>query len=355
LPKDNENVSLPILTTDEPGGPAPEPFAADQMVRCDECLRVNPPTRVNCLYCAAVLPLTETNVNLQKPALRPLEKWEQGYNNILLPPQANSPRDFADATLREAADLLRLRQADLAMILSSGTSLPLARAATIEEASLVQLRLSSLGFDTRIVPEMEPGAEATSPIRVRAIEIDDAGIYAFQTPEAPAIRVSWSDFVLMVVGRLLVKRVELKEQKGTGAENRILDASEFFNDETVVDFYTNKQTTPYRITANSFDFSCLGECKGLIASENILTLLNLFRAHAPHAEYDDSFNSVRKALEAVWPSEQQSESSGWHRDRPGKYSIGSVTERSNEMQFLRYSRLRYHFQAENVTKTNDNT
>jgi hypothetical protein len=355
LPKDNKNVSLPILTTDEPGDSAPEPFAPNQMVRCDECLRANPPTRINCLYCAAVLPLTETNVNLQKPALRPLEKWEQGYNNILLPSQANSPRDLADATLREAADLLRLPQAALAMILSSGTPLPIARAATIDEASLVQLRLSSLGFDTRIVPEMEPGAEATGPIKVRAIEIDDSGIYAFQTPETPAIRVSWSDLVLLVVGRLLVKRVELREQKIARAENRILDTSEFVNDETVVDFYTNKQATPCRITAKSFDFSCLGERKGLIASENILTLLSLFRAQAPHAEYDDAFNSVGKALEAVWPSEQQSESSGWCHDRPGKYSVGSVIEWSNEMQFLRYSRLRYYLQAENVTKTNDNT
>lgn len=323
------------------------------MVRCDECLRANPPTRVSCLYCTAVLPLSEITVNLQRPALRPLEKWEQGYNNILLPPAANSPRDFADAILREAADLLRLRQADLALILSAGAPLPLARAATIDEASLVERRLRSLGIDTRIVPDTEPGTDATGPIKVRAIEIDDEGIYAFQTPETPAIRISWSDFVLLVVGRLLVKRVELKEQKGTRGENRILDASEFINDETAVDFYTNKQTTPYRITANSFDFSSLGERKGLLAGDNISKLLNLFRAHAPHAEYDDSFNSVRKALEAVWPSEQQNDSGGWRRERPGKYSIGSVTEVSNEMQFLRYSRLRYHFQAEQLTKTND--
>lgn len=323
------------------------------MVRCDECLRANPPTRVNCLYCAAVLPLSETTVNLQKPALRPLEKWEQGYNNILLPRPANAAGDLADTDLREAADLLRLRPADLALILSSRIPLPLARAATIDEASLVQRRLSSLGIDTRIVSDTEPGTHATGPIKVRALEIDDAGIYAFQTPETPAIRVSWSDFVLLVVGRLTVKRVELKEQKGVRAENRILDASEFVTDETVVDFYTKKQTVPYRIAANSFDFSCLGENKGLLASENISTLLNLIRHHAPHAEYDDSFNSVRKPLEAVWPPEQQNESSGWRRERPGKYSIGSVTELSNEMQFLRYSRLRYHFQAERLTKTND--
>ena len=346
-----------MLTADGPGDlapdPAPEPFAPDQMVRCDECLRANPPTRVNCLYCAAVLPLSETTVNLQKPALRPLQKWEQGYNNILLPRPANATEDPADRDLSEAADLLRLRPADLALILSSQMPLPLARAGTMDEASLVQRRLSSLGIDTRIVADREPGTDATGSNRVRALEFDEGVMYAFQTPETPAIRVSWTDLVLLVVGRLTVKRVELKEQKGGRAENRILDASEFVTDERVVDFYTKEHATPYRIAANSFDFSCLEEKKGLIASENISILLSLFRDRAPHAEYDDSFNLVRKALEAVWPSEQQNESSGWRRERPGKYSIGSVTELSNETQFLRYSRLRYYFRAEKLTDTND--
>jgi hypothetical protein len=151
-----------------------------------------------------------------------------------------------------------------------------------------------------------------------------------------------------------VKRVELKEQKGVRAENRILDASEFATDETVVDLYTNRQAVPYRIAANSFDFSCLEKNKGLVATENISTLLNLIREHAPHAEYDDSFQSVRKALEVVWPSDQQNESSGWRRERPGKYSIGSVTELSTETQFLRYSRLRYYFQIAKPIKINNN-
>ncbi|MGH9874950.1 MAG: hypothetical protein ACRD9S_21045, partial [Pyrinomonadaceae bacterium] len=107
--KDNENVPLPAWTIVEPEDPAPAPFAPDQMVRCDECLRSNPPTRVNCLYCAAVLPRDETTATLQRPALRPLEKWEQGYNNILLPPVANQTA----AGLAEAADLLRLPPEDL--------------------------------------------------------------------------------------------------------------------------------------------------------------------------------------------------------------------------------------------------
>jgi hypothetical protein len=352
LPKDHENVPGSILMSDKPRDSVAEPFAPDRMVRCDECLRANPPTRVNCLYCAAVLPSSESTINMQKPALRPLEKWEQGYNNVLLPRPADSAGEIADAELHAAADLLRLRPTDLSLILSSQTPLPLARA-TIDEASLVQRRLSSLGIETRIVPDRESGTDAVGPIKVRALEIDDAGVYAFQTPETPSIRILWSDIMLIVVGRVTLKRVELREQKATRAENRILDASEFLTDETVVDFFSNNQTTPYRIMANSFDFSCLGERKGLLASENIATLLNLFRERAPHAEYDDSFNSLRRVLEVVWPSEQQNESSGWRRERPGKYSIGSVTELSNEMQFLRYSRLRHHFQAENLTKSDD--
>jgi len=157
----------------------------------------------------------------------------------------------------------------------------------------------------------------------------------------------------MVVGRVTVKRVELTEQKRTRAENKILDSNEFITDETVVDFYVRNQSTPYRITANSFDFSCLGDRKGLLARENIAILLKLFRERATQVEYDDSFNSVRKALEVVWPFDQQIETSGWRRERPGKLSLGSVRELSNEMQFRRYSRVRYHLRSDKLTKTND--
>ena len=339
--KDNENVPLPNWTIDEPQDLTPAPFAPNQMVRCDECLRANPPTRVNCLYCAALLPRNETTANLQKPALRPLEKWEQGYNNILLPPAANlTPADLADA-----ADLLRLRPEDLTRILTSETPLPLARAATIDEAQLVQRRLSLLGIGSTIMPDAEPGTDGSGVVKVRALEIDESGIYAYQTPEAPFIRVPWSEFVLLVVGRVIVKRVEIKERKGKRDENSILDSSEFFADEIVADLYTRVQATPFRFAANSFDFSCLESNKGLLAGENIARLLQLFREYASGVEYDDSYNSVRKILEPVWPSEQQNESSGWRRDRPGKYSIGSIMELTNEMQFSRYSRLRHHLAA----------
>jgi hypothetical protein len=151
--------------------------------------------------------------------------------------------------------------------------------------------------------------------------------------------------MLLVVGRLVIKRVELKERKGKRAENTIMDTSEFVTDETVVDFYTRQQAMPYRIAANGFDFSCLGASKGLLAAENISRLLQLFRERASQLEFNDSFNSMRKVLEPVWPSAQQNEASGWRRERPGKYSIGSVMELNNENQFSRYSRLRHYLQS----------
>ena len=363
--KENETASFEPLTADGPASTEAKPFAPEQMIRCEECLRANGPTRVNCLYCGAPLPLNETSVNLQKPALRPLEKWEQGYNNILLPPSAIRPHDnpqppnpvghnLSEPELSEAADLLKLSEEDLSRILSLELPLPLARAATIDEATLVQRRLGRLRIDTVIVPDDELGVVEARPVRVRAIEIEPAYFTAYQTPETPGIQVAWSDLMLLVVGRIIVKRVELREQKARRAENRILDTNEFFADEAAVELYTEGQTTPYRITANTFDFSCLGENKSFIAGENLLALLELFRAHAPHVQCDDSYKTARKALDAVWPSQQQNETSGWRRDSPGKYSIGSATELTNEMQFLRYSRLRNYFHSRARERNDEN-
>ena len=145
-----------------------------------------------------------------------------------------------------------------------------------------------------------------------------------------------------MAGRLISRRVEVEEQKGTRPDDSIVGSSEFFTDEPVFELHCRRLSTSYRFSANSFDFSCLGETKSLLAAENLAKLLDRFSENAPHAGLDDSYNVVRKALELVWPSQQQNESSGWRRERPGKYIVGSATETSNERQFMRYSRLRYY-------------
>lgn len=361
---DSKNWTFTSAASDGQSTAETKAFAPEQMIRCDECLRANGPTRINCLYCGAVLPVNESSVNLQKPALRPLEKWEHGYNNILLPSSANHLQpdsqsvnallsSLTAAQLAEAADLLKLTAEDLTKILVFELPLPVARASTTDEALLVQRRLGRLRIDTVIVSDADLGIIESPPIRIRAIDFETDGFSAYQTPETSGIRIAWSSLLLTVAGRLVVNRVELREQKTSRAENRILDANEFFTDEFVVEFYTHKEATPFRINANSFDFSCLGEKKRFVADENLRAMLDLFREHAPQLECDDSFNSARKALEAVWPSQRQIEAGGWRRDRPGKYSVGSATEISNETQFLRYSRLRYYFLSRAKRKNED--
>jgi hypothetical protein len=61
--------------------------------------------------------------------------------------------------------------------------------------------------------------------------------------------------------------------------------------------------------------------------------------HASRARLDDSYNRLRHTLDLVWGPQQQTQSSGWRRERPGKLSVGVATVKSNESQFTRYSRL----------------
>ena len=306
------------------------------MVRCETCLRANPPTRLNCLYCGGALPQTEQTLDLQKPTLRPLEKWEQGYNNILI----SAASEVTSEALAAASDILRLPVDELRKLLSSAVPLPLARPASFQEAELIERRLQSLGINTRIMPDADLGLDAMPLVKIRSIEFDETGIYAYQSPETESIAIKWSDLVLIVSGRLVFKRVELTEKKGSRADG-IIDASEFAADEAVFDFYSRQATACYRIAAGSFDFSCLGSAKGLLTPENLGRLIQLFRERAPDVVYDDSFNGVRRLLEMVWPAEQHNQSTGWRRERPGKYNVGTVTGFNNEAQFLRYSRLRY--------------
>lgn len=299
MSEDNENCSFlgdAPLTRSEPQG-----FRPDQMVRCDECLRANPPTRVNCLYCATSLPVTEASAALQRPALRRLEQWELGYNNILLSVlECNISEDRA----AEIGDLLRLETEDVKRIIGAGRPLPLARAASLDEASLIERRLRDLGVETMIVPDREPEAEGLLPRRIRACELTETEVAAHEISGGGAIHLPWARLTLLVTGRLFIGRIEVKERKRR-AKLEILDATETSTDEVVADLYSGAKGGGWRLTANSFDFSCLGDQKSLIAQDNFSTLLELVRARAVNAEYDDSYNLLRRVLEPVWPSEQQ--------------------------------------------------
>lgn len=335
MPKDNENI--PFLGPVEPSEPLG--FPAEQMIRCEECLRANPPTRVTCLYCVALLPLTESAVRLRKPVLRQPERHQSGYNNILLPGE----KEVSTEIISDAAALLKLTPENVQQLISHALPLPVARTASREDAELVTLRLRDLGLTCVTISDEELGLSFSDNVvkRVRAMSFDDERvmIYHSGTEEAD---VSWSDVILILPGRLIETTIEMKERMTRKKENEILDTSEFFRDEIIIDFYTATDLFTWRVSANGFDFSCLGSEKALVANQNIGKLQRVMVAKAVNADFDDSYQRVRNLLELAWGTQQETQSSGWRRERPGKLSVGAVTTRSNETQFTRYSRLRYH-------------
>ena len=331
MPKDNENI--PFLGPVEPSEPLG--FPAEQMIRCEECLRANPPTRVSCLYCVAPLPLTESSVRLRKPVLRQPEKHQLGYNNILMPVEAVSTQ------IDDAAALLKLSPENMRQLMSQGVPLPVARTASREEAELVTLRLGDLGFSCLTLGDEELGLSFSDNVlrRVRGMSFYDEDFVIYHSG-AEETRLLWADVILILPGRLIETTLEIKERMTRKKENEILDTSEFFRDEVVIDFYTVKDRFTWRVGASGFDFSCLGSEKALVANENIGKLQRVIVAKAINAQFDDSYKRVRNLLELVWGTQAETQSSGWRRERPGKLSVGVATTKSNETQFTRYSRLR---------------
>jgi len=321
----------------------PQGFKPAEMVRCDTCLRANPPTRTNCMYCLAVLPVPGGPVDLRQPALRPLEGWEQGFNTILIR-SGNLP----EKALEEIATLLRQEPSVINQIFGSDQAMPLARAASFEEATLIENRLRTLGVETSIVSDPDLGVGTVPPKRIRALELDEQLIRGREPLADASTGIPWSDIFLVVVGRLLVTSVEVVENKFRGGEPELVDSRELSDDEPVVDIFTNQKDGGWRIAARSFDFSCLGERKRLLATENFGLLLEALRERAAGAAFDDSYLSQRKLLTAVWPMVQQTEGRGWRRARPGKYNVAAVTRVNNETQFTRYARLRHYLKLRDV-------
>ena len=336
LPKDNENI--PFLGPIEPSEPLG--FSAEQMIRCEECLRANPPTRVSCLYCVAPLPVTESSARLRKPVLRQPEKHQQGYNNILIPPD----RDVSDETVNDAAALLKLSPENVQLLMSQGVPMPVARTASREEAELVTERLRDLSLGCTTLSDEDLGLSFSDNTlkRVRGMRFDE-DLLTIQLAGGEEIEVAWADVILILPGRLTETRVEITERLTRKPENDLLDTSEFFRDETVIDFYTATHPFTWRVGASGFDFSCLENEKALIANENIARLQRVLVARAVNAQFDESYPRVRNLLELVWSTQQENQSSGWRRAGPGKLSVGHSATKSNESQFSRYSRLRYYF------------
>jgi hypothetical protein len=226
---------------------------------------------------------------------------------------------------------------DLHKLIDAGIPLPLARAASAADADLASVRLRSFGLETFTLSDEELGVEQI--VRARALSWDDEKLLIYQATEKECDEIAWSDLLLMVSGRLQTRQVEVTERPSRDQEKELLHASQFFSDEAVFDLHSAGERS-WRISANAFNFSCLDELKSFVGGENLQTLRRVIQEKAPDMIVDEQYKELRSTIEPVWPNEQETQSRGWRRHRPGKYSMDATSLSSNESQFSLYSRLR---------------
>lgn len=317
-------------------------FKREELIACERCGRASPPTRMKCLYCGAALPADEGGADRRRPALKPLEAWERGFN-VVLAPRAGETSRPRDEALAEAAMLVRLEPEQLDEMIASPVALPLARTGERAEAELLERRMKGLGLGVRIVADDELAVEADPPRRVRKLEFGAGGVTGLSVVSGESWHAAWVDVVVMVVGRIFRKRIEVEERRKRRVGSEVVESRELVEDEAVVDLHFATTPAGWRVTASGFDYSCLGARKSLLASENFARLCDEFRARAPAAACDDAYRRVRHLLQFAWSPTEQREAGGVRRAGPGRVSTEAVTRVSNETQFTRYSRLLRHF------------
>ena len=337
-----ENEPLPTINGDEQAPSGARGFKQEELVSCPTCLRANPPTRTSCLYCGVALPFAAMSSIQIKPTMRPLETWEQGYNVIFMP----NEQACSNTSLNQISDLVRLDLDDVRELVLSGSALPLARCLVRDEALVVETRLNELGFSIEIVADRD--LDDYPPVRVRTMDLTDDSIVLFPMSRADAQSIPWREISLIVVGRRVIRRLEVAERAGKGSGKEVVDSREMSTDTGRLDLYSKTTERPWHIAADNFDFSFLHELKTLIAAKNFQSLAGMLRLRAESAGYDESYMRVRRLLGLVWPIEERTESLGLRKPRMGRINTEMVTTSDNEKQFARYSRL---LQVLNIRRT----
>jgi hypothetical protein len=335
MEKKTENIHFDQWLKDLPMQAEPEGFKPEEMLNCPKCARTSPPTRPNCFYCSAELPVSEAQSKYLKPNLRKLDAWEKGFN-IIYKPTENS----VQANVSEITKLLEFDRPDAEKILGSHKNLPLARVKSKTEAEILVTRLKDCGVESLIIPDESLQLE-TVLRRLSGIEFlaDKLIFIRFNIDEIVEIPIS--DLSLIVTGAVFERKIESTELLKRKKESKILDSTEVSRDQTLIDIYTKNDAIGYRIELTGFDFSCLGAEKGLLAKDNINKLLKKLGEVIPNAKFDDNYFRLRGEIGKVWEADERRDASGLERKAMSGYQRKNTITINNLAQFTRYSRLQF--------------
>ncbi len=315
-------------------------YQEDEMIACKKCKRINPPSRLDCMYCGEELEFDQEQSNLLKPVLRKLEPYQKGYNLIY----KGNLETWNDNQISEVAKMTRLEANDLRRLAERMKSLPIARAETRNETEIVSQRLKEIGIETIIIEDERFEMEKISK-RLRRLELKDNKIQLMLFNNDEIIEIDREDLNLVVVGVLFERQLESTETRKKKGETKVLENAETSSDEILIDIYSKRDLISYRILPRGFDFSFLGKEKKLLAIENIKILIEKLREFATSAVFDDDYLKVRDNLTEIWEVEELNETKGMKRKSFGSYNRINVTSTSNLNQFTKYSRLQWLLQS----------
>ncbi|HEX5736538.1 MAG TPA: hypothetical protein VF131_27145 [Blastocatellia bacterium] len=276
------------------------------------------------------------------PAQRVIDSSELAFNTILEPVGVAAPARAADSL----ASALKIEPGEARALIESRKPLALARSQTRQEAEMIAELVRSYGLRARVVADEDLKLNSEL-IRARRIIPTANGIQVQHRDGA--LTVASPDVRLLVVGNLRNTRVDFTESKA-GMRSRastVLDTSEFFSEETLLDVYTKERGESFRIKADGFDYSGIVQPLSFRAEVNFGSLIDALHRLAPGARIDKEFAEVSKLFSRAWPERSRTESGGVKRTGLAYRPVSkSSVIKDNRDQFDRYSRLMFIFSAE---------
>lgn len=308
-------------------------FAPEELLTCDSCLRANAPTRTQCLYCGAGLRAVASVLRPEPP----FATSEPEVNRIYIVARSRPGQAITHSVVDQLAERFQFKPAELHAGFASCGPLPLTSASREQAVELLS-ELQAHGFDAFSIPASEVETSLAAR-KIRALEFTETSLSALTTSPVQQLCAAWSDLSLIVSGRLQTNRVEVDERQSRNS-TKYLDRRELSHDESVIDLYVKCEPS-WRIGAQDFDFSCLGEHKSLTAFDNLRVLIELLTRRGG-AELNDIYALIRPLLAVVWPLEMTSSKERSRRPRAGRKDVSVVTATDNVMQFNNYSRLAWN-------------
>lgn len=302
-------------------------FAAGELLQCPKCTRQNSPDRAACIYCGAAL--ANSGVGLLKIGdPESLEAWESGFNVAM--------RVNPD-TVPHLSRLLGIDKDLLNSAVDGRSYFPAARMRKEQEAASIVEKLREFGVESIVVPDVFLMPEKPS-IRLRSIEFGNKSCVFVEFNTGNRRVVQTEEIRLIVTGEMIESRIESKYKKKPKKDDRpeetITDS-----DRPVIDIYTSRDDIGYRVQMNGFDFSGLGEAKGMLAVENMRMLTVRLKDVSRTCRVDSKYLVVRPLLDRIWELETEIDHFRNHTGGFLKNDKTKVSTMNNLRQFTKYSRL----------------